>query len=405
MKKEKSIDIPAKLGIEIEIYDGIDQCADEWDSIGDDHIFVLSPYLRTIELSPPAGLIPYYALFRHKDGRIIGKAYFQNKTFRAAESLKITKGNTCPSVFSSIGYFLKKYTSKKVEFESLACGHIMLSGNYAFRFIDGFDRLVQHQLVDSAVQKVCSQIHDKGKDISIIFLKDFEENERFTTQTGVGPSYFEFTIQPGMLLDFLPEWKTEDDYLQAMTSKYRVRFRRARKKLDGVTRRKFELNDVLKYQEELFGLYKAIANNSGFNLFHLTSDYIPTLKRELEEKALIYGYFLNDKIVGFTTLVLSQPYAEAHFIGFDDELNRDYQLYQNMLYDMTIDALANGIQRLDLARTALEIKSTVGAEPRELYCYLRHQKPIHNTIVPQLFRFLSPTEDWQQRRPFKHQSS
>ena len=389
-----------KVNTQIEIYESIDDISEVWDDFMTDHVFMSSAYLRSVERCPPSGLVPYYVFFRDHE-RIIGKAYFQKKTFRASESIKSQPKKNCPSFFGSLGQYMRDFTSKRVEFESLACGHIMLSGNYAFRFLPEYGSDFAHKSIDLAIDKLTRYLQERGKEISIILLKDFPSEDRFSEKTGLGPKYFEFTIQPNMVLDIREHWKSEEDYLGDMTSKYRVRFRRSRKKFDGLTKRPMTLEEIGERRNEMYDLYFGIANNSGFNLFHLNPDYLPELKASLGDQLIVTGYFDGSALVGFTTFVKSGHHGEAHFIGFKDELNRTHQLYQNMLYDMVVFGIESGMSKIDFARTAMEIKSTVGAVPETLYCYMRHQKAVHNTFVPKLFQLLNPEEEWVQRHPFK----
>lgn len=401
MEKVAQIDVQSKIELKVQVYESLDSCATEWDSFGCDSIFLQSSFLRSIERCPPKGLVPYYVFFIDAKGQIRGKAYFQNKTFKASESLKVSKNTNCPSFFSNVGYYLKQVTTRKVEFESLCCGHITLSGPYAYRFDEGITRAQQHVWIDKAIHEVTEVIHSKGKEVSIILMKDFPTHHRFTERTGEGPKFFEFQIQPSMILKIRENWESVEDYLSDMTSKYRVRYKRAKKKMKGLTRTKMSCAQVQENKETMFELYKMIANNSGFNLFSLDADYISILCEELGDRIQIHGYWDGAALIGFTTLILDEDAADAHIIGFDNKYNHSHQLYQNMLYDMVADSITAGVNQLDFARTALEIKSTVGAEPEELYCYMRHQKPIHNVIVPKLFKLLDPGEEWVQRHPFK----
>ena len=56
---------------------------------------------------------------------------------------------------------------------------------------------------------------------------------------------------------------------------------------------------------------------------------------------------------------------------------------------------------IDFARTAPEIKTSVGAEAGDLYCFLKHYNPILNPIMKWGVRRFNPTEDFQPRHPFK----
>jgi hypothetical protein len=95
-----------------------------------------------------------------------------------------------------------------------------------------------------------------------------------------------------------------------------------------------------------------------------------------------------------------QSKLEAHFVGLDYEYNTSKGLYQNMLYDFIRQAIEAKSDTLYLGRTALEIKSTVGAEPDLMSLYVKSANPIYQRIVGPIFGNLKQT-DWIQRRPFK----
>jgi hypothetical protein len=64
------------------------------------------------------------------------------------------------------------------------------------------------------------------------------------------------------------------------------------------------------------------------------------------------------------------------------------------------DSIKDGAQSIDLARTAMEIKSTIGAEPQNYQLMVKHLNPITNSIVKRFIQNLRPKE-WTQRKPFK----
>lgn len=387
----------------ISMSDRISDIDQEWNSLCPENIFLQSAYLSVVERHPPKGLKPYYGLIYNDNDQIVGKVYFQHKRFRAQESLSIEKGGKCPSFFSTLGYYLKEYVAKKVEFNALGCGNLMLSGQYAFCFLEEIPPNVQHYLVDLAIRVMSDKLSEEGQEPSVILLKDFMDSEKFTKKAGVGTEFYDFRVQPNMVLRLRDRWSTLEDYLGAMTSKYRVRYKRARKKLGQITSREMKTVEVEERKEHMFDLYTEIANGAGFNLFILSPDYIPELKRVLGDDVKITGYFLSEKLIGFTTLILNGTESEAHFLGFDNDMNYKHQLYLNMLYDMVEDSLEWGVLKLYFSRTAMEIKSSVGAQPVPLSCYIRHQKSIRNKFLPHLFDYLKPTEDWVQRHPFKDQ--
>lgn len=76
-------------------------------------------------------------------------------------------------------------------------------------------------------------------------------------------------------------------------------------------------------------------------------------------------------------------------------------LYLNMLYNMTEFGIENGFEKIIFGRTALEIKSSVGAEPVNMSGFIFHTNPLINKYIGKLFNSLEPEVNWQQRHPFK----
>jgi hypothetical protein len=72
-----------------------------------------------------------------------------------------------------------------------------------------------------------------------------------------------------------------------------------------------------------------------------------------------------------------------------------------MLYDMTIYAINKKFKEIIFARTALEIKSSVGAKPHQMFGLIEHSNPILNKLMYKIFPFLEPETIWQERNPFK----
>lgn len=81
-------------------------------------------------------------------------------------------------------------------------------------------------------------------------------------------------------------------------------------------------------------------------------------------------------------------------------MNKEYELYQNILYDYINETITNNLPQLILGRTAAEIKSTVGAQAYQLTCYIRHINPLSNHLIKPFIDSIK-TIDWIPRSPFK----
>ena len=58
-------------------------------------------------------------------------------------------------------------------------------------------------------------------------------------------------------------------------------------------------------------------------------------------------------------------------------------------------------QKIIFGRTALEIKSSIGAIPVNMSGFIYHNNKFVTKYIKQLFKKLEPTLHWQQRNPFK----
>jgi predicted N-acyltransferase len=208
-----------------------------------------------------------------------------------------------------------------------------------------------------------------------------------------------------MMLSIRSNWKNFDHYLEDMTTKYRTRAKRAFKKMDGL--KCLELDEMLleRHKTEIFNLYLNIAKGVGFNLIELHQDYFLEMKKTFGESLMIRGIFEHNTLVGFYTTLHNYDELETGFLGFEEKYNPTHQLYLNLLYDMVRQGIEKGVKRIVFARTAMEIKSSVGAEPHTMHTYVRHNNRFVNPFLPKIIQSLSPKAEWVQRKPFKENES
>jgi len=72
-----------------------------------------------------------------------------------------------------------------------------------------------------------------------------------------------------------------------------------------------------------------------------------------------------------------------------------------MLYDMINYSINKKYKRIIFARTALEIKSSVGAKAVDMFGLIKHSNPLINLLVSKTFSYFEPEIEWQERNPFK----
>ena len=375
-----------------QIYFSSENLPSNWDVLALNNIFLSKDYLKILEKSAPENMICHFIGF-FRDKELVGIALSQfldlNKLESFGERDKCIKTSIRNSIF-------KNFCS-----HVLILGNNMLTGQNAFAFSDRIDKNTALLCLKTASKKLETIFKNKGQKVHITTFKDFSQEETTVFQKAGFQDYFQFSTQPNMIFDIPTHWKTEQDYINALSKKYRDQYKRARKKANGVVKIKMHLEDIIKHEDTIYDLYFHVAKNAHFNTFFLAKNHFRTLKEILKDKFLFYGYFLDEKLIGFNTIIKNGEVMDTYFLGYDESIQREKMLYLNMLYDIIAYSINKGFKEIVFARTALEIKSAVGAKPQEMFGYMKHSNIILDTVIEKLFCYLEPEVVWQERNPFK----
>lgn len=156
---------------------------------------------------------------------------------------------------------------------------------------------------------------------------------------------------------------------------------------------------------QLYALYSLRAENASFNIATLQPSYFHKISGELPDNAHYLLYYKGEELVGFMCMIHDRNTLDAQFTGYNDEVNPEHDIYLNLLYDVIATGIDLQVKRICFARTALEIKSSVGAKPRDLYCYMWYDSAITNIFIPSIINYLEPKKEWYQRRPFRSEEA
>ncbi len=296
---------------------------------------------------------------------------------------------------------LRNFVFRKFGSHVLLIGNNMLTGQNAFSFSKNCNASLALNTLKAAAEALKVVFKSKGKKIHILTFKDFDADEMTLFDRQDFKTFYEFSTQPNMVFDVMPHWKTEQDYIDALTKKYRDQYKRARKKADGIEKRKMHLEDIIEHEAVIYDLYSHVAKNAPFNTFFLAKHHFSTFKRIFEDKFLFYGYFIDQKMIGFNTMIKNGKSLDTYFLGYDESMQREKMLYLNMLYDMIAYGIKKEFEKIIFSRTALEIKSSVGAKPIKTFGFMKHENAILNRYLSKIFPYLEPEMVWQQRNPFQ----
>jgi len=379
----------------------IDDVRDLWKSLQPtDNIFIGYDYLKIAEDYPPKGSMFYYVVVFQK-GQPHGLYYFQQGTFSAAES--VNTDSNFRSKEKSFSRSAQAQLAKLINVETLIMGNILQTGENAFYFPHCVDCKCEKdlKLVNLVIDLACASFKKRGKKISLLFLKDYYPSSTYEEEQCLHDGYVRTSFEPSMEMDIPAEWNDYTDYLGAVRSKYRVKFKKVNKKLETIRRRELNLEEIITNSEKIYNFYLAIQQKAGFNLVQLHAQYFEACKRTYGDRFRLFGLYEGDEMIAFHSFFVLEHGLDAHWLGYTESKNKQYELYFNMLLLAVKMAIDLKMPKILFARTAMEIKSSVGAEPKEMYVYLKHRNRLFNKAIPKIAAFLKGNEDWEQRKPFK----
>ena len=277
----------------------------------------------------------------------------------------------------------------------LVCGNVFVSGEHGI-FIK------ENQNKQEVIKDISNSIYSETatKDISIYLIKDFIKNSLFISNELHNLKYYSFNVEPNMVLHLEENWKRFQDYLDAMKTKFRVKAKRALHLSKNLDVKEGSIENIKKILPEITKLYKTVSDKANFNLGDFNLETYISLKNNLGDRYILKTYWYHNKIVGFMSGVINTESLDAHFVGIDYTLNKELAIYQRMLYDYVQIAIDKQLKTINFGRTASEIKTSIGAVPEDLTCYVRHKKTLTNKFIKHFLSYIE-TKPFKQQKPFK----
>ena len=385
--------------IDYKIYNAVNELPDTWDKLSSQDIFLKTTFLRGLEEAIPSNITPFY-LGVFKSEKLVGIAIIQRVEMYVDDVFRRTSSNT----FKQLA---KRLVSKIVKGNALVVGNLMHTGQHGLFYIQ--EEISQDDYLNTiarSLKDLSKRIKNKyNKKIRIIAFKDYFEDDSIHNSSAFfkAQNLYKVQVQPNMIFSVLDSWKTPQDYISAFNKKYRNRYKTARKKAADLECKELTLEFLEENSESVFELYETVSNNARVNSFKLPENHFLSLKQRLQDNFKVFGFFLNNQLVGFYSLILNNDTLETYFLGYDKALQHQHQMYLNMLFNMASFGIQNGFKRIVYARTAMEIKSSIGAKPNTMHIYLKHTNNfIANTVLKCIVKYMNPIQKWEERHPFNN---
>ena len=205
-------------------------------------------------------------------------------------------------------------------------------------------------------------------------------------------------VEENMVLGIKEKWFSVDCYLNSLKSKYRKNMNNILRNSQDINVKLIQFSDFNNFSNELQILFNKITRSSKFSgpAFNIKT-YLSLIEKNY---ARLYGYFLNDQLIAFSSELVDGGELYSHYVGFDPEINNKYSIYGRILIETINNAINERCQKIIFGRSASEFKSNFGAKPIKSHVFIGFK----NIILSYVFGFLLKRihiKHWVQRRPFK----
>lgn len=372
-------------GFDFAIADSVDYLdGAAWDGLtAGASVFLKRPFLRNLEKHSPDNVKPRAALI-FKGRTPVAAVAMQSVGITAANLVR--EGQKIPSAL------------KKLEARVIVCGNLLSWGQHAVAFAPDVDPAEVWPGVAEALYRVRRAEHLSGN-ADFVMIKDLRADdaaagalERF--------SYGPVETDPNMIVEIPAAWKTFEDYLASLHSKYRKNALRVVKDLEAAGCRLEPLTDLTKHSARLHELYLKVHDAAAVRPVTISPNYLTGLAETFGSDFRCTVARRGGEILGFVTTLKDGDEAIGYYIGFDRTKKDEMPLYFGLLQSTIADAIALGCRRLSLGRTALEPKAKLGALPVRTRIWLRHSAAPLNLLIGGLLGSV-PHGEAPDRNPFK----
>jgi len=384
----------------------------QWDAVTEGQSWFFSrDYLGVLEAAPPDCLSPRYALISDNDGPVAAVVMQWAELER--DRLRPTPGRVAPAdgKRARLKQFLGRAASgsgsavaTRLSERVLVCGNLLSYGMHAVAMAPDVDPDALWPAVAEVLYRVRRAEKLAGQ-AGFVMIKDATELETPALRVLEGLSYRSVETEPNMVLALPPAWKTHDDYLGSLASKYRSAVKNQIMepvRQAGLAVRLFEADEAR--QARMHALYLQVHENASLRPFTLHPGYFGTLAQAAGKRLRYSGLFDGDTLLGFIATLQDGDArnggAVAYHIGFDRQAAETHPLYLRLLHASIGEAIAMGAGELSFGRTALDPKARLGARPQPMQVWVRHRQPVINQITRRMLGLLRHDEA-PERNPFK----
>ena len=230
---------------------------------------------------------------------------------------------------------------------------------------------------------------------SILIIPDFLFKNIATDKN----EFSKIEVEEEMILDIRESWVLLDHYIFDLRKKYKNKVKKIINSTSKLEVKYLNSDELVFYADNIQDLFTQVINESKFSgpLFN-TNSFSSLVKKE---NFKVYGYFINDNIIAFSSEIHQDKTLYSYYAGFDKSLNKTFPIYGRLLIETINNAINLKMNKVVFGRTANEFKSNFGAEPIKSYVYVKLKNRYLNILLKPILKRLR-IKSWIKRNPFKN---
>ena len=356
------------------------------------NIYLSLPYLSALEQGMGGELNFFFSISYNAQDEPVLIAVFVRVKF-------VDKRKRFGDSVFKLRFPFKKKLENILSINALACGNVFSAGENGMLWTD---KLQAQDAFEEAerIHQILMTEHDANKEVSLRVFKDFWPQTVPSANRLIEKGFFDFKIDVNMVLKIHEDWKTINDYLMSMKTKFRTRANAVYRKSEPLTVKALNAQDILEESEHIVRLFDSVLEKSDFHIGTMNPKTFAACKENLGDDFIFMAYYMDEKMLGFSTAFRNANSLDANYVGLDYAYNESYDVYQRILYDYVELALQTKAAELQFGRTSETIKSAVGAVPVDMTIYIQHKRSLSNVILKKVIQSVAPSP-FELRKPFK----
>ena len=284
------------------------------------------------------------------------------------------------------------------RFRTLVAGQGLGSGEHTFRWREGISAAQQVRWTEQAFDQ-CA----KHWGIRVWMAKDFGPKRDADLAPHWSRRWARATFDPVMEVPLDPSWTSTDEWQAALRTKARTKVRSIlARSADLDVQRITDTDELDRLGPDLIALYEQVYGRASIVMGGLEAHDFGRLANEFGEDFTLVTYREDDHLIGFHCGFhhANSATIEAYYVGFEAEMNKQRALYQRMLFEFIKWGISVQASRVVMGRTAMEIKSTLGAFPVPLSTFVHIQLPLAMPFLRWMIR-KAPPHPFKPRRAWR----